>query len=164
VHVVLASHLPGEGCFRSATHPVQPVECRGDCDYWAALDALWGTDLTIVNLEHDLEVTDEHLDELVACEHPLCSWTYQCHFASTGQPESIIAAGTGDWAHHLQGGEEWADWSAIGLVKITPRARTGPLVCRTWQHLERSVHNAVRRPWHMHGNTPDKHLIHHHWG
>lgn len=168
MHIVLASHLEGEGHFRSARHAVKPALCRGDADYYYALAAVWESDLTIVNVEHDIEVSDRHLDELLACPHPLCSFAYQCHFASTGQAESIIAAGTGDWAHHLQGGEEWADWSAIGLVKITPEARTGPLAYRSWQDLERSVHNAVTRPWHMHGNGShpgDKsgHVAHHHW-
>lgn len=157
--VVLASHLDGEGHFRSAKHPVRPALCRGDSDYWHALSALWETDWTIVNVEHDIEVIDAHLDELLACPHPLCSWAYECHFASTGRAEGIIAAGTGDWAHHLQGGEEWADWSAIGLVKITARARTGPLAYRHWQQLERSVHNAVQRPWHVHWPL----IPHHHW-
>jgi hypothetical protein len=163
--VVLASHLEGEGHFRSERYTVKPALCRGDFDYAIALEALWDSDLTIVNVEHDIEVSDAHLDELVACPHGSCAWAYQCHWITTGHAEGIIAAGTGEWAHHLQGGEEWADWSAIGLVKITPEARIEPLRCAKWQELEVRVHRAVARPWHVHGNAADKsgHATHHHW-
>jgi hypothetical protein len=156
---VIASHLDGEAHFTSNRFKVLPALCAGDHDYWRALAEYWDSGRTLVNVEHDIDVTDGHIAELLDCPHSLCSWAYECHFATTGKPQSIVAAGTGDWAHHLQGGEEWADWSAIGLVKLTPQARTGELVGLPWGQLEKAVHKAVARPWHMHWPL----VAHHHW-
>ena len=141
--------------------------CSEDVDYWRGLASVWGSQATVVNVEHDLEVSDAHIAALIDCPHPLCSWAYRCHWASTGLPYDVIAAGTGGRDEHTQpvpgylaGGEEWAAWSAIGLVKIAPEARMGPLRREPWQRLELAVHDAVKRPWHMHW-TPELH--HHHW-
>lgn len=170
--LVVASHLPGEGHFRSEHFRVVPVCCVGEFDYHAALAAVWESDETIVNVEHDIEVSDEHVEALIDCPEPLCSWAYHCHWASTGLPHDVIAAGTGRRDPHtnpdpdcLTGGEEWANWSAIGLVKIAPEARIGPLRREPWQRLELSIHDAVKRPWHMHGNAVGgADLVpHHHW-
>ena len=161
--LVIASHLPGEGHFHSARFEVRPVVCRDDWDYWAGLADVWQSDATLLNLEHDLEVGDVHLAALLDCPHPLCSWAYECHWHTTGLPTNVIAAGTGVHfdakQRYLRGGEEWADWSAIGLVKITPEARVGPLRREPWQRLELAVHDAVKRPWHVH--WPE--VNHWHW-
>lgn len=165
--LVFASHLPGEGHFHSDRFEVTGWECAGDLGYWEGLAAVWESDRTIINLEHDIEVTDDHVETLVACPHPACAWAYECHWASTGIPGGVIAAGAGARdaernpdPGYLQGGEEWAAWSAIGLVKLTREARTGPLRCEPWQRLELAVHDAIKRPWHMHWTPP---LEHHHW-
>lgn len=155
--LVVCSHLPGEGHFRSERYQVAPICCAGDFDYWQGINAHWTHPGALVLVEHDIEVTDRHLTELGDCPHPLCSWAYACHWASTGLPHDVIAAGSGHRdpetnpdPEYLVGGEEWANWSAIGLVKIAPEARIGPLRCEPWQRLELAVHDAVRRPWHMH--------------
>ena len=164
--VILASHLPGEGHFHSELLPVVGVECREDFDYWRGLHEQWDRDVTIVNVEHDMEITDRHVQELLDCSHPLCSWAYACHWASTHLPYDVYAAGAGardiatqPTARHLEGGEEWAAWSAIGLVKLAPQARTGSLRREPWSTLELAVHDAVDRPWHMHWPP----VTHHHW-
>lgn len=163
---MLASHLRGEGHFRSSAFRVVPACCEGPYDYWRALADLWDGLETIVNVEHDVEASDDHVAQLLACGHLLCSWAYQCHWISTGLPRDVIAAGLGardPQTHpdpvHLTGGEEWANWSAIGLVKIAPEARTGPLRREPWQQLELAVHDAVSGPWHMHWPP----VTHHHW-
>jgi hypothetical protein len=165
--IVLASHLPGEGHFRSKQFKVRSVCCHNDYDYWRGVAEYWASGSMIVNVEHDMAVTDSHIQQLLDCPHALCSWAYLCHWITTGLPHDIYAAGTGlrnRDTHpdplHLQGGEEWANWSAIGLVKITPQARVGVLRREPWAQLELAVHDAVRRPWHMHWNPS---LTHHHW-
>lgn len=164
--VVVATHLRGEGHLRSRRFDVRPVCCVDELGYWRALDGLWASGVTIVNVEHDMQVTDRHVAALLACEHPLCSWAYACHWASTGLAHDVIAAGTGmrDRATnpdpgYLTGGEEWAAWSAIGLVKITAEARVAPLRCEPWPFVELAVHDAVKRPWHMHWPS----VPHHHF-
>lgn len=164
--LVIASHLPGEGHFRSKSFHVAAGECRDDFDYWRHLSVAFQGSHTVVNLEHDIEVTDDHVAALIGCPYPLCSWAYDVHWASTSLRDDVIAAGNGarDADRHpdpgfLQGGEEWAEWSAIGLVKITPDARVAPLRREPWQRLELAVHDAVTRPWHMHWPP----VPHHHW-
>jgi hypothetical protein len=161
--VVVCSHLLDEGHFRSERWPTAPVLCREHepLDYWAGLNRFWRSPADLVLVEHDIEVTDEHVRELLDCPHALCSWAYRANWISSGFAGGVIAAGTGarDSEYnpdpgYLQGGEEWAAWSAIGLVKVTAEARVGPLRAEPWQRLELAVHDAVnqpvRRPWHMH--------------
>jgi hypothetical protein len=164
--VVVCSHLPGEGHFHSERFRVAAVVCEDDYAYWRGLHEHWDSPATICNAEHDMEFGDEHIATLLDCPYPLCSWAYHGHWISTHLPGPVVAAGAGarDVASHpdayyLQGGEECAAWSAIGLVKVTPRARTGPLRREPWNTLELAVNDAVRGPWHMHWPP----VIHHHW-
>ncbi|GAC1530904.1 MAG: hypothetical protein NVS3B1_23600 [Marmoricola sp.] len=140
-----------------------PVECRAECDYWAGLKAHWDTPGPLLNVEHDMDVSDRHLQTLVDCPHDACSWAYHTHWASTGLSSDVIAARSAEWndpaANYLQGGEEWAAWSAIGLVKITARARIAPLRREPWTRVELAVNDATARPWHMHWPP----LTHHHF-
>ena len=175
--LIVCSHLPGEGHFESDCFRVVPALCEDDYSYWAALDAAWSTDATICNVEHDMEVSDAHIAALLDCPHPLCSWSYHCHWATTGLPRDVIAAGFGDrhsdgpsvGMSFLAGGEEWAKWSAIGLVKITAEARLSPLRREPWSRVELAVADATgHRRWHMHGNGSapgdfSGHVAHHHW-
>lgn len=142
--------------------------CADDFDYWRLLASAWDSDATLVNVEHDVEATDEHIAALLDCPNPLCSWAYRCNWISTGLEGGVIAAGMGARvadsftppnAYYLQGGEEWAAWSAIGLVKISPEARTGPLRREPWSRLELAVHDAVAGPWCVH--WPE--VPHWHW-
>jgi hypothetical protein len=162
--LVIASYLPGEGHFESERFQVAGVECRDDYDYWAGLAALWDGPDTIVNIEHDVEVTDEHIAQLLDCPHPLCTWPYICHWISSGLAFPLFGVGTGK--HRLWEPEEWAHWSVIGLVKITAAARTGPLRRETWQRVELAIESAVALPWHVHWRLPGSDQVgvnHHHW-
>lgn len=155
--LVVCSHLPGEGHFESDRFEVLAIECAGDFDYWQGLATVWGSDRILINVEHDMGVTDEHVAALAACRYGACGWAYRCNWISTGVPGGVIAAGRGVRSldqsgdpKYLQGGEHWAAWAAIGLVKITPEARVGPLRREPWGLLELAVHDATERPWHMH--------------
>lgn len=154
--LIICSRLPGEGYYHSLHFETRPVLCSDDFDYWRGLSDVWESDRTLINVEHDVDVRERHLSELIACPHGLCSWAYRMHWASNGVGD-LIAAGTGDRDRvtnpdpgFLQGGEEWAAWSAIGLVKIAPEARIGPLRREPWATLELAVHDAVNGRWHMH--------------
>ena len=165
--LVVASHLPGEGVFRSERFRVEPVVCRDEYGYWQGLERHWESDLTIVNVEHDMEVDDEHLQALVDCPHPACFWAYRCHWLTTGIPGGEVAGGTGpNWrvrthqdAGYLRPGDEWATWTAIGLIKVTPAARVAPLRRERWQRVEIAVEDAIQGPVHVH--WPE--IAHHHW-
>lgn len=148
--LVIASHLPGEGHFRSERFWTIPLRCESDFDYWRGLWRLWPQPHTLILVEHDIEVTDAHVAALLDCPWPLCSWLYELHMPS-GCPR-------GGWAQRGISGD-WADRSGIGLVKVGPEARVGPLRREPWARVELAVEAAVKRPWHVHG--PE--VPHHHW-
>lgn len=157
--VVVCSHLPGEGFFTAPDHPTMPVLCESDDDYWRGLASVWDSDTTIVNVEHDIEATGAHVAELVACPHPLCSWTYELHWASTGLAAATLAQ-QDEHGQPAGSGARWAARSGLGLVKIAPAARTGVLRREPWHRLDsESVRAAVRGPWHLHRPL----VAHHHW-
>ena len=157
--IVLASHLPSQGhaAFQITRHRVVPVCCEDPFDYWQAFSEWWETDETICNVEHDIEANTDHVDALLGCPHPACAWIYAGHWRTTGQSDDVLA-------HLCDGrpgklGDEWADWVALGLIKLAPEARTGPLRREPWMALENAVNDAIAGPVHMHG--PAAH--HHHW-
>lgn len=157
--IVLASHLPGAGHagFNITRHRVVPICCDDDYSYWQGVNEWWESDETLVILEHDLEVNDAHMDALGACAHPVCAWQYRGHWVTTGRSDGMFA--------HVRDGkpgqlsDEWADWSAIGLLKLTPEARTGALRREPWMALEDAVNDAITGPIHLHGPA----VPHHHW-
>ena len=163
--LILASYLPGEGHYRSEKYTVVPILCDTDIAYSQGLAAYWDHPGILVNLEHDLEVTDDQLAELIECGHPLCAAAYKCHWASTRAPVSV-------WAHTRDGvfvwaGDEWADWSAAGCVKMAPKARVGTIGECHWGRVENAIAHAVVGTWHLHWER-DEHngptgLAHHHW-
>lgn len=161
--VVVASYLPGEGHFHSDRFAVLAVRCSGLIDYWEGLHSVWGTEATIINIEHDLEVSDNHIATLLNCPHPLCSYAYQCHWASSHMDHDIYPHGKGTrYDYPVRYGtvdQEWADWSAIGCLKIEKVARIAELRREPWALLELAVEDAVARPIHLH--WPE--IRHHHW-
>jgi hypothetical protein len=155
--LVVCSHLPDEGHFESVVYPTVSVPCVGVFDYWAGLDRLWACGRSLVMVEHDLEVTDEHIRSLTDCLYGLCTVAYQVHWRTTGHPTSIFA-------HHQLGkaisrGNEWADWSGIGLCKVGRDVRVGELRREPWPRVELALNDAVRGPWHVH--WPE--ATHHHY-
>ena len=149
--IVLVSYLPGEGlCFKSERYEVRPIRCEDEFSYWAGLNEWWDSDCTVINVEHDIELTDEVIDGLLACEHPLCAQQYQCHRASSGLWFDVFPAQNQGW--FVTEGTEWAEQSAIGALKICPEARIAPLEKIRWGFLEVSIENAVKRPVHCHWN------------
>jgi hypothetical protein len=160
--IVLASHLLGHGhaAFNITRHRVVPIECRDDFDYWEGVNEWWWSDETIVLLEHDVECDDSHLDELHACEHTACFWLYRGHWQTTHVPDGILAATRNGLP--VGDGDEWADWTAIGLLKLTPEARTGRLRREPWNALEFAVNDASTGPIHLHGQNGHE-VTHHHF-
>ena len=68
----------------------------------------------------------------------------------------------------VQPGDEFADWSAIGFVKIAPEARIAPLAECHWRQMEDAIDKAVKKPWHLHWIRDDQGraasgVNHHHW-
>lgn len=150
--VVLASHLPGEGHFRSERFRVVSLPCEGDLDYSHGMQTLWATGKAICNIEHDMECSDELIQELLDCPHPLCTHAYLLYWPSTHQAQPHYAqrhGGTnyGDW---IKQGEEWCDFSGIGFCKIVPQARVRPLVDSHWSIVDCAVTNATDAHWHVH--------------
>jgi hypothetical protein len=157
--IVLASHLPGAGhaAFEVTKHRVVPARCQDGYDYWQALSEWWESDQTIINVEHDVECDDSHMEALLVCPHPVCSWMYEGHWRTTGQPGGVLAHICDNRPGRVS--DRWATWSAIGLIKLTPQARTRQLRREPWMALENAVNDAITGPICLHGPPCN----HHHW-
>lgn len=155
--IVVASHLPGEGHFRSRAYRVVPVLCIDPLDYWRGLAAVWDHAGSLINIEHDMEVTDAHIAELEECPHPLCTFAYASHWVTTHQRTDVYSHRIGD--RYITEGVEWCEKSAIGLCKLTLEQRSTPLAPRPWSHVEESIEAVVTPPWHVHWPP----VTHHHW-
>jgi hypothetical protein len=160
--IIVCSYLPGEGCcLKSERYEVTRVECRRDYDYWKGLARAWATDEVVVNIEHDLEVYDDDIADLLACRQPLCSRAYPCHWVTTGLGRDVFPMGPDRWhgQEFIEEGTEWAQWSAIGFIKVSPAARTRRLPIARWTRLEIAVEDTITPPWHLHWPP----VRHHHW-
>lgn len=155
--LVICSHLPHEGHFESERFTVAPVRCDDDYSYWRGLEKHWDGPDTLLNVEHDVGVTDAHLAALTDCPHEACTWAYLCHWASTGLARSIFAQSVN--GSPITEGDEWADRSGIGLVKIAASARVAPLRREQWPRVELAVADAVAGPFHLHWPP----VTHHHF-
>jgi hypothetical protein len=172
---VYSSHLAGEEPVRSDEYRVVGKECVGEFSYWAGMAALWSDEATgiLVNVEHDMEFSDDLVAALVECPHRACAFAYRVF--PTKLQRYIYCATTnfvtdedherGMNARWITEGEEWAFWSSIGLCKLAPAARPGPLLkmfwpwlehCVNWQVAEAGGHSPTN--WHIH--WPE--VAHHH--
>jgi hypothetical protein len=127
---------------------VADVVCDDSFGYWAGLDSIWGKGRTIVNLEHDVEFSDDLVAELLSCPRDLCAYPYTVRPASW--PGLAYGALFSGW---LTTEVPFAHFSAIGFAKISASVQTSPLAKRPWQRLEDSIHEAVarnQRLWHLH--------------
>lgn len=170
--VVYAARLYGAKPRRLDDWTVYHPQLKGPLDYWRGFDALWKTGETIVNVEHDVELSATLVAGLVECEHPLCTYPYRLYFPSTHQHEPCYAQRVstvgwhppiddcGRWAssgsRYVEPssdgapGDEWADYIGPGFCKVAPEARIAPLAQQPWQGVEMSVNAAVEGRWHVH--------------
>jgi len=159
---IYAASLPGEPPWRHSHYPVRTAICSDLFDYGDGLTRLWQHGHTIVNVEHDMEFSDALVANLLECEHPLCAHAYQMHqpndrgephyYAHGWLPRETGPASRGQSIRWISRGEEWADHSGLGFVKIAPEAQRYPLAENIpWQCVEQEVSAAVAGTrWHIH--------------
>jgi hypothetical protein len=169
--VITSSYLEGNEPFRSERYHVQGIECKrehGEFNYCHGLQEVWWpAEKTIINIEQDMECSDELIDGLLSCPHPLCAYAYLVY---PTQLHRYIYCATSRQVDHnnpaksnvywLNKGEEWAVWSSIGFCKIDPIARVKPLDRLYWQWLEHSVNRIVGTYQHAGGAGFEWHI---HW-
>jgi hypothetical protein len=114
--VVVSSYLPGEEPKRSE-FPVHPIECTGEFSYCHGLAGVWAGDATIVNVERDMEFSDELVQGLLDCPHPACMYPYQVF--PTKLQRFIYCATTTSVAE-----AEWAEYRA-NLLRIHDESFAG---------------------------------------
>jgi hypothetical protein len=141
--------MPEDPPLESA-YSVHDVVCDDLWGYWAGLDSVWSDDRTLINIEHDMETSDELVQELLSCPHDLCAYPYRVR--PFGWPGGTWSASYGSlWVSE---GNPWAMFTSIGFCKIAPGVRAGTTLDRMpWNKVETSVHTAVaqcRRIWHLH--------------
>lgn len=163
--VVVSTYLEDEKPFSSDKYDILPVQCVGEFDYWRGVSSVWQRDLTVVNVERDMEFSDELVAGLLSCPHPLCAYPYQVFPTTLGR---FIYCATTDGPgcnrppRWVEGpADEWAAWSSIGFCKMTPEVQTKPLDKQFWQYFEHCInrvttattqvgHRAIRTLWHLH--------------
>lgn len=167
--IVVSSYLPSEGekPYRSKEYRVVALPCgtgHDDLfDYCHGLQAVWESDFTIVNVEHDMECSDGLIRRLLDCPHPLCAYAYLLRRSGPYAYRNGPLPPAGGYEDHwLKEGEEWATFGGIGFVKIAPEARVRPLPDREWSTLDIVVTKACEGPdvvsgasyrgrrWHVH--------------
>lgn len=154
---IYAARLPGEPPWRHSHYEVRTRICSDLFDYSDGLRWLWDGASTIVNVEHDMEFSDDLVQQLLDCEHPLCAHAYKMYLPRVYYAHGWLPRETGPRSRAqsirwIDQGEEWVDYSALGFVKITPEARHYPLAENVpWQALEQEVNAAVAGThWHIH--------------
>lgn len=160
--LVVSSFLPGNRPFSSELFPVMGVECVGELSYWGGLSSQWDSDHTLINVEQDMEFSDQLVAELADCEYPLCAYPYQVYpnalgrfiYCATRTVPGLDPDGHPNDPVWIEPGDEWAVWSSIGFCKIAPAARVRPLDSMFWQYLEHSINRVTGKyaglQWHIH--------------
>lgn len=152
----------------SDLHPeidIVDVECSGLNDYADAVRNLWNGPHTLINIEQDLEPDEGMIEELLECPEPLCSQMYWLAALSTGRTESLYCAFVGQVNNlrPVEHGEEYADLSGLGLIKLTAEARKAigmPDQVR-WNELDYNLATRIKAAglrWHCHWPV----CLHHH--
>lgn len=148
--VIVLSHLSGEIPFTSDRWDTTTVECVDDESYGRALAEAWATNRTVVNVEHDVEISDDLIADLLDCPHPLCAHPYLVYAVSgihDAPAYPFCVTNPGPWVTE---GTEWAAWGAPGFMKVTPQGRYGPLPVRHWLGVEAAVNARLTCRWHLH--------------
>ena len=137
-------------------HRFAPMAGYDRYSYWESFTRLWSDpDVgAIINVEHDMEYSDDLARELEACPEPLCTHAYRMYlprvYWAHGYAPDDARRLTGEGIQWAVQGAERCDWSAIGFCKIAPEARTAPLARTEWPGVETSVNNAITGTWHIH--------------
>jgi len=168
--IVVSSYLPsgGEKPYRSKRFRVVALPCGTGhedlYDYCRGLQAVWGSDFTIVNVEHDMECSDGLVQQLLDCPEPLCAHAYRLrkngHYAYRNGALPPSGGFEDQW---IGEGDEWATFGGIGFVKITPEARVRPLPDREWSTLDIEVTKACEGPEVVPAAAYSGHRWHIHW-
>ncbi len=74
----------------SKLNTVEKIEMVGVNDYANTLLKFNKND-NLINIEHDIAITQEDLNELINCEHDLCVFNYYIYPVSTGKKEKVLA-------------------------------------------------------------------------
>lgn len=174
--LVYSGYVPPLRPFKSAEHNVIDYRLDKPEDYSIGFIAtlaraeIWH--MPFINVEHDMEISDSHVDELMACPHEFCTFAYKIHkphmvFLDLGR----VGPYEGDYlAHNAQcdwftdGNEQRAfrpvpddaetcHYTGIGFVKITPDIYAPNIPICHWTDLETHVNDMVIRSgnrWHIH--------------
>ena len=149
-------HVP----YSSEEYPVLQVPVRGEDKYryHQALNPWWDTRTTIVNVEHDMQCNDKLIADLLECRESNCTHAYKIYNPSvvnisTGKVTNLQGPKQPYFAQFskhtpIQEGDEWADYSGIGLCKLGG-TRDHILRATPWWQVEYEVNKSVPM-WHVH--------------
>lgn len=167
VRKVYAAYKPPLMPFYSDEFDVYSLQIRSDADYAIGMATMYENGEQFVNIEHDMQVSDDRIYELFECPLPFCTWAYRIHRSwivdlSQGKlDEETLSYPNSFYAQHnvldgrvipIQNQEVTsALCSGIGFCKITPDGREFPIV--HWTAVEQPVQELcqnVAKAWHIH--------------
>ncbi|HED05853.1 MAG TPA: hypothetical protein ENI61_04120 [Ignavibacteria bacterium] len=118
----------------SKLNTVEKIEMVGVNDYANTLLKFNKND-NLINIEHDITITQEDLDELENCKHDLCVFNYYIYPVSTGKKEKVLVHRTKITRDVLENGfirhlvtsinfikpnyiGSFVDYAGFGVIKI----------------------------------------------
>lgn len=105
-------------------------KCGADNRYESGLRKIWNCGADIIIVEHDMNVTDSHIEELADCPSILCAFAYKVYPVTTGEHEPRLAQANRipytpaeGFYRYIKEGDTWADHAGFGFIKLGALAR-----------------------------------------
>jgi len=166
--LIVSSYVSGTTLpYRSERFPVWRIPCHSDTDYFKGLSSVWSDPFRLIVVEHDIEATDDLVQDLLDCPFSLCSFRYNLYWPSTSKPTPQYAQRADPPANcaprskylgtPVDDSAEFADFSGLGFVKISPECRVGVLSECHWAHCDIECNAAIVGRWHLHGEVVHDH-------
>lgn len=175
--MVLSVFVPPLKAYQSTIYPVVGVPHIDNSSYYEAIRSFWNrTGTPFINIEHDVEASDDRIADLLGCRHPNCTWAYRFsrthhieqdhgqvkHVGQMVQPDGPLYAQsnwyTDERGQHfgaVKGPTEITSvHSGLGFCKITPIP--APIHPCHWAMVETEINHHIQE-WHIH--WPEVH----HW-
>ena len=133
-------------------HPGRVIFCEKDTPLGYAEDLrdYWHVRGDLLSVEHDMEITEKQVRELLNCPEPACAFVYWIFAASSNKPEPFPTAT-----------QEYSAHAAPGFCRLKESVRRGTFPIDHWSKVEWHLDRIVRRTagrWHNHGPA----VPHHH--
>ena len=130
-------------------HTIYSFRVGKDDRYEQAFRYMWEKHEPFIIIEQDIVPTQQDIDNLASCPHPLCASNYKLYPASTGLPDPVLAHRIAvynnvqktillqtRWVNYT---DQFCDLFGFGLTKITPDTDKYPIKFDRWNDLDSRI-------------------------